>query len=93
MYVVVDQFSKIVNFIPCNKAIFGEKTIKLFVDNVYQYHGLPIAIISNQGSLFISKFWKYLFETAKVNIKLYFAFHPQIDGQPKRVNQILEQYL
>ena len=34
-----------------------------------------------------------MFDILKVEIKLSFAFHPQIDGQTERVNQILEQYL
>jgi len=38
-------------------------------------------------------FLKSLFETLKVDTKLSSAFHPQMDGQMERVNQVLEQYL
>jgi hypothetical protein len=41
----------------------------------------------------ILKFWKSLFKILKVKIKLSSAYHPQTDGQTKRVNQVLEQYL
>jgi hypothetical protein len=45
--VVVNRFMKMVYFIPCNKSIVGEKTIKLFLDHVFRYHGLPEDIISD----------------------------------------------
>jgi hypothetical protein len=63
------------------------------MDNIYKYHGLLDDIISNRGSQFISKFWQLLFKILKVKIKLWSAYHPQIDGKLERVNQVLEQYL
>src|SRR4051794_19521962 len=91
--VVVDRLTKMVHFIPYRKSISGEETAKLFLDNMYRYHGLPDDIISDRGSQFISRFWRSLFEILKVDIKLSSAFHPQTDGQTERVNQVLEQYL
>jgi transposase InsO family protein len=82
-----------VHFISCTKTITGEEIARLFVDNVYRYRGLPDDIISDRGPQFISKFWRSLFEILKVDIKLSSAFHPQIDDQTERVNQVLEQYL
>jgi transposase InsO family protein len=80
-------------FIPCTKTIIKEEIARLFVDNIYRYCGLLDDITSDQGPQFVSKFWKSLFEILKVDIKLSSAFHPQTDGQTKRVNQVLEQYL
>ena len=60
---------------------------------MYKYHGLPDDIISDQGTQFTSKFWQSLFKILQVEIKLSSAYHPQTDGQTKRVNQFLEQYL
>lgn len=91
--VVVDRLTKMAHFIPCRKSISGEETAKLFLDNIYRYHGLPDDIISDRGPQFISRFWRSLFEILKVDIKLSSAFHPQTDGQTERVNQVLEQYL
>ena len=78
---------------PCNKTITGEETAKLFIENVYKYHGLPDDIISDRGTQFTSKFWQSLFKILQVKIKLSSAYHPQTDGQTERVNQVLEQYL
>jgi len=93
IFVVVDRLTKMAHFIPCKKSITGEETARLFLDNIYRYHGLPDDIVSDRGPQFVSKFWRSLFEILKVQIKLSSAFHPQTDGQTERVNQVLEQYL
>jgi hypothetical protein len=81
------------HFMPCNKTITGEEIARLFVNNIYKYHGFPDDIISDRGTQFVSKFWQSLFKILKVEIKLSTTYHPQIDGQTERVNQVLEQYL
>ncbi len=73
---VVDCLMKMVHFIPCNKSIIGKKTVKLFLDHVFCYHGFPKDIISDCGPQFTSKFWKWLFEQLNVKVKLSLAFHP-----------------
>jgi hypothetical protein len=50
IFVVVDQLTKMAHFMPCNKTITDAKTSRLFIDNIYKYHGLPDDIISDQGS-------------------------------------------
>jgi hypothetical protein len=92
-FVVVDRLTKMAYFMPYNKTVTGEETMRLFMDNIYKYHGLPNDIISDHGSQFTSKFWKSLFKMFIVKIKLFSAYHPQTDGKIERVNQILEQYL
>jgi len=93
IFVIVDRFTKMALFVSCTKSIFGEEIAKLFIDNIYRYHGLPKDIISNRGTQFVSRFWRNLFKILKVDIHLSLAFHPQTDGQTERVNQVLEQYL
>ena len=93
IFVVVDQLTKMAYFMPCNKTVTGEETTRLFMDNIYKYHGLLDDIISDHGSQFTSKFWQSLFKILKIKIKLSSTYHPQIDGQTERVNQVLEQYL
>ena len=91
--VVVDRFSKVAHFLPCSKDIDAAGTAKLFLDQVFKLHGFPETIISDRGSVFTSKFWSRLLELCGVKRKLSTSYHPQIDGQIERVNQILEQYL
>ncbi|GGV52160.1 hypothetical protein GCM10010495_81890 [Kitasatospora herbaricolor] len=50
IFVIVDRFTKMAHFVPCTKFITGEETVKLFIDNIYRYHGLPKDIISDRGT-------------------------------------------
>ncbi len=78
--VVVDHLKKIVHFIPCNKLITSERTTKLFLYHVFRYHGFFEDIIYNCGPQFVSKFWKKLFESISMKVKLSSTFHPQTNG-------------
>jgi hypothetical protein len=70
IFVVVNRLIKMVHFMPCNKTVTSKEIAKLFMDNIYKYHGLPYDIISDRGSQFASKFWQLLFKILKVKIKL-----------------------
>lgn len=91
--VVVDRFTKMAHFIPCNENATSVQLAVLFLDNVFKHHGLPEEMVSDRGSLFISNFWKGLMKLLNVNINLSTSYHPQSNGQTERVNAILEQYL
>ena len=65
----------------------------MFRDNVWKLHGLPESVILNRRPQFAAKLMKELNEMLEIEIKLSMAFHPQKDGQMKRTNQELEQYL
>ena len=49
--------------------------------------------MSDRGSQFTSKFWQKLQEELGTRLNFSIAYHPQTDGQTKRVNQILEDML
>ena len=54
---------------------------------------MPKGIINNRNPLFTSKFWSKLYNITETKYKLLTAYHPQTDGQTKRVNQELYRYL
>jgi hypothetical protein len=56
--IVVDKFSKFAHFIPLRHPFTAESVAKLFLDNVYRLHGMPLSIISDRDRVFISKFWQ-----------------------------------
>jgi len=62
-------------------------------NNVWKLHGLPESIISDRRPQFTAGLMKELNGMLGIKSKLLTAFHPQTDGQTKRVNQELEQYL
>ncbi len=62
--------------------------------NVVVYHyGVPELIVTDRGSLFISKFWFSLCYFLGIKRKLFIAFHSQTDGQTERQNSTIEAHL
>jgi transposase InsO family protein len=91
--VVVDRFSKEVEFIPCNKTTTALDTARLYLHNVWKNHGLPSSIVSDRGPQFASQVMRDLCKRLGIQPKLSTAFHPQTDGQTERMNRDLQQYL
>jgi len=81
------------HYIPCRTDLNTEGFAKLFIDNIFRLHGLPTSIISNRGSIFTSKFWKWIAIKLQIKRDLSTVFHLQTDSQTERINAILEQYL
>ena len=52
---VVDQFSKEVELIPCTKTCSALDMAKLFMHNVWKHHGLPCSITSDRGPQFAAQ--------------------------------------
>ena len=66
---------------------------KVIIDVVVRHHGLPDSIVTDQGSLFTSKFWSLLCYFFGIKRRLFTTFHPQTNGQTERQNSIIEAYL
>jgi transposase InsO family protein len=60
---------------------------------IVSLHGVPKKIVSDRGSQFISRFWKSFHENMDTKWHFCSAYHPQIDGQTERTNQVLEDVL
>ena len=91
--VVVDRLTKYTHFMAIRHPYTAAIVAQTFLDNVVKHHGFPTSIVSDRDTIFVSNFWKQLFTLYKVELKLSTAYHPQTDGQSKRVNQCLEMYL
>ena len=91
--VVVDRLTKYAHFIPWKKKGNAKDLAKMILKEIIANHGIPQSIISNRKKLFTSKFWNTWTQQLGTKIKLLTAYHPQTDGQTKRTNQTLEQYL
>jgi hypothetical protein len=88
--VVVNKLSKLVKWLQQRQqlSIQQKNNSNMWV----RHHRVPEYFISDRDAKFTMNFLKYLFW--KVGNKLFFStiFHPQTDGQTKRVNGVLNQY-
>ncbi|GJP35956.1 hypothetical protein CLOM_g1200, partial [Closterium sp. NIES-68] len=91
--VVIDKFSKMRHFIPTHTTARTEETAQLFVCYIISQHGIPSTLISYRDPNFTSKFWKELMSLLGTKLAMSSTYHPQTDGQTKRLNQIVEQLL
>ncbi|MCO5598973.1 hypothetical protein L7F22_053072 [Adiantum nelumboides] len=71
---------------PVEKKIKSEHMVKLFMHNIFKYHGMPQSIVSDTDQYMTSLFWKALFENMGTTLKFSSSFHPQTDGQSEEAN-------
>jgi hypothetical protein len=71
----------------------AKKNAEIYLDQIIHLHGVPKTIISDRGAQFIARFWEQLQYALGTKLIRSSAYHPQIDGQTERVNQILEEML
>ncbi|GJZ76716.1 putative reverse transcriptase domain-containing protein [Tanacetum coccineum] len=70
-----------------------EKLTQLYLKEIVYRHGVPVSIISDRDSHFMSNFWKSLQKTLGTDLDMSTAYHPQTDGQRERTIQTLEDML
>ena len=66
---------------------------KIFRDEIFKLHGIPKKVISDQGLQFVSLFMKELYSQLQIEGNLSTTYHPETNGQTKRINVWVEQYL
>jgi transposase InsO family protein len=93
LMVVVDKFTKYCHLITLSHPFKAMEVAQLFLDNIYKLHGLPAKIITDRDLLFTSSFWEELMKMLGIKLNFSTAYHPQTDGQTKRLNQCIEGYL
>src|SRR5574338_706829 len=90
---IVDRLTKNAHLIPVKSTRTAPVLAKLFMKNIVRLHGVPSSIVSDGDALFTSEFWKSLQDVLGTKLKMTTAYHPQIDGQNKRVNKVLVDLL
>ncbi|GJV20028.1 putative reverse transcriptase domain-containing protein [Tanacetum coccineum] len=90
IWVIVDRLTKSAHFLPTKKKDSMEKLTRLYLKEIMCRHGVPVSIISDRDSHFMSRFWRSLQEALGTNFDMSTAYHPQTDGQRERTIQTLE---
>jgi hypothetical protein len=71
----------------------AKKYAEVYLDQIVRLHGVPKTIISDRGAQFIARFWEQLQHSLGTKLIRSSAYHPQTDGQTKRISQILKDML
>jgi hypothetical protein len=93
IWVIIDRLTKTAHFLPVQTTYSTKKYAEVYLDQIIRLHGVPKTIISDRGAPFIAHFWEQLQYALGTKLIRSSAYHPQTDGQTKRVNQILEDML
>ena len=84
-----DHFTKWVEAVPLANQK-GETVARAFVENVVARHGVPMKLLTDQGSNFKSELMKEVFRLLGVHKLRTSAYHLQTDGQFERFNRTLK---
>ena len=66
--------------------ISSEEIVKIYWDEIWKLYGVPRAILSDRRPQFVSRFIKDLIRTLGTKRILSTVYHPQMNGQMKRIN-------
>lgn len=78
---IVDHVTLLAQAVPSTKTITWKETIKLFLDNIYCYHGFSKDIILDRRIQFVLRFWRILFKILRVYMKLSLTSYSHTHGQ------------
>ena len=85
---IVDQgYSRAAIFLPCSTTITRPQIAQLYLDNVYQWFGLPTKVISDWDPWFTFSFGRALTKKLGIEQNLSSTFHPQTDSLSEWKNQ------
>jgi hypothetical protein len=93
IWVIVDRLTKVTHFIPMKTTYTRPQLAELYIARIVCLRGVPKKIVSDRGTLFTFMFWERLHESMDTKLNFSSAYHPQMDGQTERVNQVLEDML
>ena len=87
--VVVDRFSKMAHFVPCNKILDATHVADVYLKDIFRLHGIPKTITFDRDSKCLSHFWRILWKKLGTKLQFRSSHHPQTDGQIEVVNRSL----
>ena len=90
--IIVDRLTKSSHFIPI-RTTDPSRLAELYVKEIVRLYGVPISIVSDRDTRFVSKFWGALQKAMGTALHFSTTFHPQTDSQSERIIRILQDML
>ncbi|KAA3466693.1 polyprotein [Gossypium australe] len=91
--VVDDKFTKYAHFVALSHPYTTPEIAKIYLHHIYKLHGHPKFVILDKDKALTNLFSQQLMKNLGTTTLFSTAYYPEIDGQPERLNQCLEQYL
>jgi len=91
--VMVDKLIKYSHIIACKEKFTVEQLEYIVLDRLIKYHNIFKGLTSDKDKLFTSNYWKTLIPMLDTRLRMSTAYYLVTNGQTKRTNQSLEQYL
>ena len=80
VFVAVDRFSKMANFIACKKTNDATHIGNLYFLEIMKLHGLALSIVSDRGTKFVGHSWRTLCKKLGTKFSFNSSYHPHTDG-------------
>ena len=89
VWVIVDRLTKLAHFLAVRMTFTLEELCWLYIQEIIRLHGVPVSVVSDRDSRFMTHFWKSFQKAMGAQLMMSTTFHPQTDGHPERTIQIL----
>nr|GFC01851.1 putative reverse transcriptase domain-containing protein [Tanacetum cinerariifolium] len=86
IWVIIDRLTKSAHILPICEDYKIDRIVRLYLNEIFSRHGVPISIIFNHYTRFTSRFWQSMQEALGTRLDMSAAYHPQTDGQKVSYN-------
>jgi hypothetical protein len=87
---ITDKLTKYVVIVPGCEKWDAKQWAQAYFNEVFPIFGVPAAMISDRGSVFVSLFCNTIFGLMKTDCIATTAYNPRSDGQSEHTNQVVE---